>query len=528
MFSFLISLGLSIYLPYSDTERIAIQFWDNETINNYSANIPNFALLVVNPNDPDNTYGALASFASAGSLVSKDIVIGYTYPSEIQEIMESFEGQLPIVMCISNGQVFTSFELPSQETYILKQLDSIFYGPMDMLESPEDCNKYLTNLDYTIIARANNIDDAMYLLEISLPQLGTCGIILGSTKMFETIGAADYPFAIFRRDDLVIAPIENSTESLLNASIPYYAIFSDEDFADPETIVVGLMNPDMVENQEISDALFEISTKFPEVKVGIITDQQMNYAYRMIDYIPEKFPALAIFNFEQGYYYSTGFLQNITIGPEWTEKVVDLLNGILNGTVKKMLLSEDIPQTQENPNFVKVVGKNFDEFISDNEKSSCIMFINGNKIDGFSDVFEEIANEFNKNGTDKIKFGFFNILTNAAESMPRLLRVPHVELFIAGKNKSVPMLDILNRNGFIRFLAENLPELNIEAPKMENEDGWSLIRIYSKNLNQYGGKDRELLENYINELTKKMPPMPEMPEDEEYSDDEEVNINEEL
>lgn len=509
MFLLFFSFASSIYIQHSATENSLNHYWDNETIDSYAQEVEKFALVVINPGDEQTSYQALATLATSGSYLAKEIVTGYTFPSEVPYLMQSTNLPLPVVFCMQRGAVFTSFEMPLDDTYVIKQIETVFTGPKDLINSLEDMNKYLTNLDYTLICRSTNIDVAMEMIYDSIPYLGTCGLVIGSSALFEQLEAADSPLALFRRDDLVVIPILNTSESLVNNSAPYYSLLSDDDFADPEMIVVGLLNPDMVETTEINDAMYEIATKFPQMKVGIISDLQMNYANGMMDHIPQQYPDLVVMNYEKGIFYPTGSLENITIGPEWTQKTIEILEAVQDGKTQPMYLTEIPVAQQKDPYFVKVVGSEFENFISDKEKSTVMVFINGDAQDGVSEDISAVAAELHKNGTTGVKFAHFNAIRNAAKNLPRFIRMPHVELYVAGTGKSISMLDAINRDGILRFLSEHLPNLNIEAPPMDPDTGFALYDMYTRSLSQFGEEDQNMIREYIAKLKEMMPTIDE-------------------
>lgn len=526
MFFFLFSLVASTFITFDGKDMGAIDVFNNESIHQVIELGGDFALLVVDDDYSQESYIARNIFASAASAFVESILFGLINAKHIPEYLENCELKAPFILCFRGGEVITGFEAALDDNYCIFQIKSIFLEPKEFVPSLDELNSYVTNLDYTIIARGKSYYDAHNMMLNVLPDLETCGIICAKDSVFKEMGMADASFALFRRDDTVIVPFENSTESLLYASKTYYSYFDDDDFTTKDTIFAAVIQPEeLKEDDEFHENMLKVAEKFPNFRFGICDDTTTPYTERVIDHKFGEFPDFAVFNYEVGFFYPTSQFAGIDINSTWADMVIDLLTGIENGTVKKMFLSEEIPETQEDPLYTKLVGKTYKEFINSTDKDAIIMYIEGESSKGKSEIFQKVAHELNESGIDSIRFAHINILSNSDDAIPELVQMPHVEYYKHGANDSVPMFSHLDEQGLKRFIKKN-SGLNIEVEEITPEAGWEEVDIIENAKIRFSDRIVKYADRHIEELKAILPPRPEPAPEENETETEQQPENE--
>ena len=497
-------LSSSNFVTFDSTEFGAVDLYNMETMKEVLPLVDNFALFVVQDDYSTKSISTRSIAASISSFLYPNVIIGLSVGSDIPEIIESVHAQYPYILCFNRGKIITYFEMPFSEECILKQLTSIFLPPKQIVESINELSQFISESGYTIISRVNTYEDSHKYMLSALYDLSLCNIIIAKDKVFEQMEMNNASFALFRGDDLVIVPCNNSFESLLNAMKPNYAYLSEDDFADKESIICAVIYPNMQLDEEFHDTLFELSTKFPQYRWGISDEDTIMYVANAFDYTLEEFPDFGVFNYELGFYYPTKSLfSGLQINSTWGEKVTDFLHQIENGSIKKQYLSEPIPEEQKDPLFTKIVGKTFESFVSDPEKDSIVMFITGEKAQGKSDVLQKIAHELNEKGITSIKFGYINFLSNAGEFFPQIIQTTHIQYYKHNTNESYPMLQTMNENGMKRFLKE-VAGLDIEVQDPNPDDLYNERIGIENSISKFNQENARYASEYLDSINAKI------------------------
>ena len=506
MFLFLVyfSLSASNFVTFDITELGSVDIFNMDTMREVLPLVDHFALFVVDNDYSTKSVSTRSIAATASSFLYPDIIVGLAIGSTIPDIIESVHAQYPFVLCFHYGKLITYFEMPFSEECVIKQLKSVFLPPKQIVESLSELSQFVSESGYTIIARTNTYDDAHKYMLSSLYDLSLCHIIVAKDRVFEQMDMQNASFALFRGDDLVIVPCNNSLESLRMAMRPNYSYLTEEDFANTETLTCAIIYPNMNLDEEFHDTLFQLSTEFPQYRWGISDEDTLIYTANAFDYKVEEFPDFGVFNYELGFYYPTkSMFSGHQINATWGEKVRDFLHKVQDGSIKKQYLSEQAPEVQEDPLFTKIVGSTFESFVNDPEKDSIVMFITGEKAKGKSDVLQNIAHELNEKGITSIKFGYINFLMNAGEFFPQILQATHIQYYRHNSNETYPMLQTINENGIKRFLKENVG-LDIDVMDPNPDDLYSERISVENSFQRFTPENQKFASDFLDNITSKI------------------------
>ena len=500
MFFLFISLVFSVFIPYESTDIPALDYYNNETLNEVFDSSNEFVLLVVDESDDetsDKSYDAKDVFAIVASEFSSDLDFGFTELKYVPEYAEDFDLDAPFIVCMRDGGIVAAFSADINENACIEQINSLYFEPKSVATDIEELNMQIKNTYYTIIARENTYYDAYTAMINSFPSIGLCSIILATDDVFEQMGMSDAFMALFRKDDTVIAPCENSTESLLNATVPYYTYISDNDLSDNEREIAAIIIPDdFAIDDEFRDNLLNVAEMFPDFKFGITNEKLLSIITSVVDHEIVSSPDFAVFNYDLGYFYPTSNFSGISINETWSNMVVDLLTGIENKAVPMLYMSEEVPEEQEDPLFTKIVGKTFKDFIYNKEKDSIIMFVEGDKNDENLEVFRQLAYDLNESEINSIQFGYTDIFTNSDSEFPEFIRLPHVEFYRKGNKHSTPMFDHTNYNGLRRFI-KSAGKVNIEVQPISEDEGWEEIDEINEKMDSYTPRTQKIAKKHI-------------------------------
>ena len=461
-------------------------------------NSERFMLLIIEPDSRDAEMSK-ASFALAATTATKPCDFAYSSIQEVYDLIGAIPFEPPFCVFFKKGVQICGFEIPVEEALVIAQVNFLLDGPSKVANSLTEINQHITSLDYTIIARVQNSDDAYNLMVSEMQQMTTCGILLASNAAFNEMGFDNESFLLFRREDTVIVPFNGTKEGLEDAMVPLYFQTVFEDFRYFTGTSIVYMQPDFHDNDDFHKIFLSVAEKYQDFHFRILVEDEFHLAERFLGRPTEEFPETAICDPIAGFYYDTREISGIPVNQTWSEKVTSILDSIIEGNLTKTYLSEPIPEGQTAPNdFTKLVGKTFGDFINDTEKDVFVMFGTPDSFRNIDETFNDIINEIN--APDKVKFGTIDIFLNSHENFPEMIQIPHLELYKKGeKRETVKLIGPADPNHLRRFIKENT-DLPIEAPELtEEECSYDLMFLHA-NLQSYS---KNVIDD-VNKLIEKL------------------------
>ena len=502
--SLFFSLISSIFIPYEATETGKIGFLANESFNEVFQ-YERFMLLVVDENAREVEISK-TSFAVASTTVSKKCEFAYISVKEIPEITEKIYLDLPYVIYFKKGEKQCAFDLPIEESLVISQINYILDGPTKIANSISDLNKFVSNLDYTIISRVQFSDDAYNLMIDNIEDMTTCGILLATNEVFNETGFDNENYLLFRRDDTVLLPFNGTSEGITDIIMPLYFQATLEDFQYDKGMSVVFMTPEYKESDTFHDIFLTFAEKYKDdFNFRIITEENFHIADRLLGRDLEIVPDTAIADITEGTYYDTHEFDGLEINETWKEKMTTFLDKIKAGQIEKSYLSEPIPTQDEidQDEITRIVGKTFADFINDTEKDTFVMFGTKETYRGLDVLFNNIIHDLNM--SDKVKFGAIDIFRNSHKDFPFLVQIPHIELYKKGENRETRKLFGNNDEKHYKLFIKENTDIDIEVEQLnEQECFFDKIYVNSK-LQTYDNATKEEALRYIQRLEKICP-----------------------
>jgi len=505
MFGFFVCLSISAFIPYEYTSSGILDHYDGQSFYDLLYDSDIFVALIIGSEPNDDTRIAIDSLASISTQFSRKSKFGVIVDNQIPNITDSIGLQAPYLILFNEGNIVVAFDIPEDDNELLLQFRTLFDGPKGTARTIDELYSMLGMLEGAIISRQDDFVDSFVLLTSTLPHLGTCDLVSATDEVFKEIGAGSYPFAFFRRTDMVIIPFENNTQSLMNVSRPLYHVLSDDDFQQPEALYATIIVPQY--NGEFHDMVMKIAQQSPDFAFGILTEPSFAYAEGLLNKTLTSFPDFAIFDYDHGYYFPTNdAFSGMEINELWVEKVTQFLDEIRDGKVLKKYISEEIPNEEINQPLHKVVGSNYEDFIHDNTNDVMMAYIAGDSGSEALSLLEDLAKELYENGTKSIKMGYINFLQNSSpKRFPTFVQMPHIEFYPAGQSESVPMFALQSKQNYLRFLSQYATYETIHSIPMTFEEAHYEISIIESYLPRMKPEVAHGAIKYIDELKQAFP-----------------------
>lgn len=495
MFFWLPVLTLSIFIPYFKSESSNFKTVNDEQLHAIIRDCNSVLALVVGPFENEissklnnifiNSVSFYANFAKFIVLVS----------SNVPTLVSSFDYQKPFLVYFKNGQIYYSCECPLDENAFAFLINSWLIGYRDNVNCLDDLKKDLTNNQFTLVSRKNDVQSASLLLYNVMPYIGSCELVIGSDSFFKEVNMSNDKFALYRSQDLTLVPVQNSFESIINGSIPTYKVFNKNDFNE-ENLEYLVLITDQFKN-EYHDIFYKLTKEYPEYKIGAVTSEGYPAIQVIISKSISYIPDLFLINPSEGYYYpNNNLFQNKSLkSKSFASKIKCYINDIRAKKINPIYFSEELPQENNNTYVHKVVGLNYQEFIQDDNNDVVILYSPSFGPKEVFDMFNEVALSLKG---EKIKFGIYDNIRNASPmKLPEFVQIPHIEIFPKGdKNNSKPMLSLMNKNGLYRFLKE-YSKVNISVQNITQREAFKELETLRAVYEKLSEKTQKLITKYI-------------------------------
>lgn len=510
-FAFLL-LTKSIFVPYHNTETpILLQFTDKEL--SYTKNLYRpFIVLVISYARSYNNE-AVEIMSQMSLEFGEKVLFGLILDSQSKQIYEDIQKSLnnqsqplrpPFIAYYDVGRLIYCTNFIYDEVAISSTINFWLKGPKSVSNS-EELFQSLGNTPISIISKKSMLKEAFNITSKALKFSGPIELIQAEDELFNTINLTDYNFAVFVDDDKSINGFSN-LEDFFKYSQPHFKVLNLNDatsnlYDEPENTVVSIFDTDL--KIEYNNTLYELKEKYPQYLYGLAHTNSLFELYS--DYTHQKienFPEFLIFNREEKFYYPL---------PENLKKSQNSISFILgeyvksvnDGKIQKVYMSEEINESISNENEVtKLVGKTFENFVNDTEKDSLIFFGVPDDYPYYYKYFMNAKKNISSLGIN-LKFGYIEPNRNSSPyRFPKIYSNPHIELYLKD-GTMIPMLNIINEEGILRFLHFFLPEGNfILSTNFTNAqvrtEKYRISSIYKNNYDDYMDLFNSMFENIDN------------------------------
>ena len=472
IFCILFYLSESIFVPYQNTETpILVRFTDKEL--SYTKNLYRpFILLVISDYSRSYNNEAIEIMAQMSLEFGEKVLIGLITESQSKQVYDDIRKNLqnqtyiirpPFIAYYDIGRLvyYTSFLY--DEVAIANTLNFMLNGPKSVSNS-EELLQTLGNTPLSIISKKSMLKEAFNITSQALKIFGPTELIQVDDTLFEAINLKDYNYAVFVKDDMSINGFSNF-EDFIESSRTHFKVLNLDDvtinvYDDAENTVVGIFDTDL--KLEYNNTLYELKERHPQFLYGLASTKPLFdlYSYYTHHEIT-KYPDFLIFNREEKFYYPIP--ETLKNNNNISIILNEYVNQVIEGNIQKVYMSEELNETnskKDENGVTRLVGKTFEQFVNDTEKDSLIFFGIPENWPYYYKYFINAKENISSIGLD-LKFGYIEATKNSSPyRFPKIYSNPHIELYLRD-GTMVPMLNIVNEEGILRFLHFFLPEGNL-------------------------------------------------------------------
>jgi len=411
------------------------------------------------------------------TLFSGDLIFVVLSSNKAPELSERIGATAPRLLFYFNSTLWSHFDFPSSETTLLYMLHLFAFGRRLCVHSNKELHMALGSSPYSLLYPDNMIGEAVSVHRHASSLIGFLDLVSFSKALSEELGLNYSTLYLFRLDDVKLLPISTNVTEVALLSRPDFSRITPDDFNSGTGLVFGIVLKSMTEFHVkvldfVSHMGLNLSICYIDPPYHDITNMTVGGSIVTV-------PSFVLFsNIKRLYYPIPKSLSTMLIDENL--KVFDHLESFLKLLPEACLPSEN--ETSSNDPYIKrLIGKNHDDFVFNQNTDSFIMYesINSMQTKRFYRVFSSIAKEIKESGSS-IRFGVINVTANAAQ-YPSLPSLPHFE-FYPYKNISneQTFYGQSTREDFIRFVKKYSSDpVSIIVPEATPKElSLELIQIY--------------------------------------------------
>ncbi|EAY15536.1 hypothetical protein TVAG_495510 [Trichomonas vaginalis G3] len=420
----LLALSQCFYVPYSET---GVLIYDSYTDRQFGSVLKRHQLVVslfVNFSAP-GVEAYLEIFSKLPTIFSEDVKFCVLSSKHAKRLTMQFTTYLPQISFFNHGEIAYSIPFPSTEAELLSAVDVFLRPTLPTFNDEKEVYASFGETQFTVISPPALVQKARdYVISIA-DNAGSFNLIAASVDTFKKMNFSGEYVCIYRKEDKMIKEVKNFREFMKQIRPTYYPKF-DMDLLLSVEGPVGLLCVKDSPTKEQKERMAELGSKFQNLTFAIISDADLDDIHIMTNGKTRQFPCFVILSWEYYVYYPVRPFDN---------EVENYIMDISNGKIDYVFPSEEIPATQEDPYAIKVVGKNYEEFVTDKE-NDVVMFYIGSDKDGLR-AAHKIGKYIKKNNVTGVKVGYIiTSLNSCNKSFPRLVFEPQVNIFAKGKKSS--------------------------------------------------------------------------------------------
>jgi len=456
------------------------------------------------------------------------------------EKKEDFDQELSIsdslVFFIRNGNILKVFPFPVESGFLFPLIDKNINSKTTIIENKDQLFSSIVESSFALLCLEESLSSAFSLQVAASSTMGSVEILVCSHGLFKELGIEDnYSLAVFRFEDMIIQPINNSEDSLFYHSYPLYRMLSMDDLLDNDPTVFAFVSNEIGPLER--EFLFNMSSEYPEFIFGWAHPSIGRAMHEIYPFRPTKNNVAFVSMANRGYYNISSFFSydmlkeplNIS---KWVQLASYCCDMVLNGSMTLSFMSEPVPENT-NP-LKKVVGMTYSNFIHNTSKDIMMLYMKENchHCHTFMETFSEIANEFANNSIDSIMFGYIDVKKNSCEEKyPYFSGVPHI-VYYSKTGENFTHRGSREKENIIRYIVNHSSEHIHVALKPINEEEITLevLRLMML-MDRVSPIERQSYSDYIEEQMDLLNSM-KKPEDTTQINDEQSSVrnetNEEL
>jgi hypothetical protein len=260
------------------------------------------------------------SLADVSILSSGSADFGCFRAALAPSVLASLQFDLPTLVFFSQHRVVTSCRFPDNEQVLAHQ-GSEWLDPN--LGAVDTRAEMFGHLPTSLIVRDGHSSGAVVLH--ALPYLRGCSVLRATPRLFADLGFESATHLVFRRADMTVVQIENTSLALYNASVPYFSKFNTSSF-ELGGFYAAYLDDDFNETRHAP--LYDLGERHRSIRFGVLNKAD----FRLLDRVKpslSNYPGFFVFLFSSGSCFPTRDFDELKItDPTWYPMAVDSIERV--------------------------------------------------------------------------------------------------------------------------------------------------------------------------------------------------------
>lgn len=417
MLGLLFALSSCLYVPFSETAYMIFDSYSDRQFGAVLKRHEYVVALFINMS-ADGVEAFMDEFSKLPTVFSEDVKFCVLQTDKAKRLTRQFATYLPQISFFVKGEVSYSIPFPSTEMELLSAVDVFLRPSLPTFSDAASVYQSFGDTAYTVIAPPNLVEEGSdYVVQIS-ENVGSFNIISATPETIKQMGYSGDKILIYRKNDKIIKEVNNYKEFMAATRPTFYPKVDIEMATQFEGLTALLCVEDSATSEQ-KEQIAALGAKYQNVTFGIINNKELDNIHVMTSGKTRQFPCLVMYYWDYYIYYPVHAFDST---------VEDFIRSVVTSQVEPIFPSEAVPEKQEDPYAIKVVGSNYEEFVSDKE-NDVIMFFIGSDKDGLRQA-HKIAKYVKKQNVTGIKVGYIITTINSCKNLfPRLVFEPQINFF---------------------------------------------------------------------------------------------------
>ena len=405
------------------TNNVYLDIVTDKQFDRTKKKLPKIAALFVQENDPySQDYEFI--FSKLPTIFSSELQFCVLTDRTAKRNFKKLHITKPTIVFFTNGQLSFSIPFPTSESELIGIISYFMTPDSQVITDKKKLYDLLGQTAYTLLATPKLLDIANQMRVALSEVYGIFSVFCVSPELIKELGFEPYKLLIYRHSDKVLTEIGSSKHSIEQAIIPTIFSHLQKEQIERATKTLALLVTNRKLTNDEKQGLIDLSQQYKQFLFGSADVQECDFVIDLIGDNTKELPFFLVFN-SQDYFYYPNNNKVFTL-----ESASQYLKDIKEERIQKEYPSEEIPKTQENKFLTKVVGKNYEQFVSQEDKDVLMFYVNDETP---QEMQLPYAVSSYLNQTD-IVCGYINIRPNSSPiGFPTLFGNPHIQLFPAYK-----------------------------------------------------------------------------------------------
>lgn len=408
---------MSTYVPYSET---AYMIFDSYTDRQFGAVLKRHQLVValfINMS-ADGVHAYIDEFSKLPTIFLEDVKFCALQSDKAKRLTRQYATYLPQVSFFVSGELSYSIPFPSTEVELLAAVDVFLRPTLPTFNDKQQVYSAFGETAYTLISPPALVSKGRDYVVSVADNVGSFNVIAATPETLKSMGYSGEKICIYRKSDKVIKEVKDHKEFLAATRPSFYPKFDMELLKNIEGFV-GLLCVEESATKEQKEKLADLGTKYDNLTFGIINNEELDDVHIMTKGKTRQFPCFLLLSMEYYVYFPV---------KPFDANIEQYVSDCANKRIDVIYPSEEVPTKQDDPYAIKVVGSNYEEFVTD-KNCDVVMFYIGSDKDGLRSA-HKIAKYVKKNNIQDIKVGYIiTTLNSCKDHFPRLVFQPQINIF---------------------------------------------------------------------------------------------------